>query len=87
MLTTGGLTIKGQLLADEDVRIEGSFEGTIEVRGHSLSIASSAHVRANVVTHRLELAEGAEFNGSVNTDRARAAIEVARHRVAGTVTP
>ena len=83
MLTTSGLTIKGQLLADEDVRIEGTFEGTIEVRGHSLVLGPSARVTANVLTAHLELAEGAEFNGSVNTERARAAIEIARRRPPG----
>ena len=82
MLTTGGLTIKGQLLADEDVRIEGNFEGTIEVRGHCLVLGPSARVRANVVTEHLEVADGAQFTGSVNTERARAAIEVARRRPA-----
>lgn len=84
MLTTGRLTIKGQLQADEDVLIEGNFEGTIEVRGHSLVLGPSARVTANVLTAHLEVAEGAQFNGSVNTERARAAVEVARRRPVST---
>lgn len=112
MLSMGGLTIRGQLLADEDVRIEGSFEGTIEVRGHDLvtgegsridaavsarsvrvlgrvdgniqadvvELGPSARVQANVLAKQLAVADGAQFNGAVNTERARAAIEVARRR-------
>src|SRR2546428_2160 len=30
----GGLTIKGELVAREDLTIEGTFEGTIEAHGH-----------------------------------------------------
>lgn len=94
MGTIRGVTIKGQLLADEDLRLEGSVEGTIEMRGHltvlgdvngsiqadAIDIGPSARVRANVLTKHLAMAEGAQFNGSVNTERARAAIEIAKRR-------
>jgi cytoskeletal protein CcmA (bactofilin family) len=107
-----GLTIKGDLTADEDVTIDGTFDGTIEVRGHRMvigsgstvkamvtaatvavhgrleghiaadrvDIAPTAVVEASVVAGRLTVAEGAQFNGPVNTERARAAGSVARHR-------
>ena len=94
MGTIRGVTIKGQLTGDEDLRIEGNVEGTIDLHGHltllgrvdgniqadSVDITSSANVHANVLTKRLGLQDGAQFNGSVNTERARAAIEIARRR-------
>src|SRR5215208_2757797 len=111
---TGGLKIKGDLTAREDVTIEGSFEGSIDVNGHHLMTAAGSHVHAavsarvvtvlgrlqghvtadvvdigptalvdaNVVTKQLSLEEGARFNGAVNTERARAAGNIARHRLA-----
>ena len=109
---TGTLVIKGELTADEDLTIDGTFEGEIVVHGHAVvtaegsnvraaisaravtllgqlngqvsadvvDIGRTAHVQANVVAKHLALADGAEFNGSVNTDRAIAAVEVARRR-------
>lgn len=107
-----GLTIKGELSANEDVTIDGIFEGSIDLPGHKLvatkgarvqaavtarsvtvdgrldghitadivDIGPTAIVEANVITQRLALEEGALFNGSVNTERARAAGTIARHR-------
>ena len=109
---TGGLSIRGELSAEEDLRIDGIFEGSIDLHGHDLvtgetsqidaavsarvvtvlgrvqgqivadlvDIGETAVVRANVMTRQLALAEGAQFNGSVNTERARAAVDIARHR-------
>ncbi len=109
---TGTLVIKGELSADEDFRIDGTFEGAIVLHGHHLvtgedsnvhaaisaravtllgqldgqisadlvAIGASARVQASVMAKHLALADGAEFNGAVNTERAIAAIEVARHR-------
>jgi cytoskeletal protein CcmA (bactofilin family) len=111
---TGGLKIKGDLTAREDITIEGSFEGSIDVNGHHLvttagsqvhaavsarvvtvlgrlqghvtadvvDIGPTALVDASVVTKQLSLEEGARFNGAVNTERARAAGNIARHRIA-----
>ncbi len=108
----GTLVIKGELSADEDFRIDGTFEGAIVLNGHDLvigersnvraavsarsvtllgqldgqisadlvAIGATARVQASVMAKHLALADGAEFNGAVNTDRAAAAIQVARHR-------
>ncbi|HET7373892.1 MAG TPA: polymer-forming cytoskeletal protein [Gemmatimonadaceae bacterium] len=100
MTTIRGVRIRGQLLAEEDLSIDGDVEGTIDLRGHltvlgrfegsiqadAVDIGPDARVQANVLTKQLALAEGAQFNGSVNTERARAAIEVARRRAAATAT-
>jgi cytoskeletal protein CcmA (bactofilin family) len=62
-----------------------------EITGHivadAVDIGRTADVQANVMTKQLTLADGARFNGSVNTERARAAVEVARHRSGQRVRP
>ena len=112
MQTGPRLAIKGDLTADEDVTIAGSFEGSIQLQGHQLVLASGSNVRAQVVADavtvsgrlaghvtadrvsitpdaeveaslmagHLAIHEGAWFNGPVNTERARAAGDVARHK-------
>jgi cytoskeletal protein CcmA (bactofilin family) len=106
------LVIKGELIASEDVMIDGLFEGTIDVKGHhlvagagsrvraavtartvtvdghleghitadSVDIGPNATVEANVIAKHFALEEGAQFKGAVNTERARAAGYIARHR-------
>jgi cytoskeletal protein CcmA (bactofilin family) len=114
MMTGGhGLTIKGELTADEDLALDGHFEGSIDLAGHCLAASAGSHVNASVaakgvtilgrleghitadrveigpaarvdasvVTEHLVLQDGAQFTGAVNTDRARAAGDVARHRL------
>lgn len=112
MRTGTALIIKGELTADEDLTIDGSFEGTIDLQGHHLVAAAASRVRAsvtagavtldghleghitadsvdigptasveaNVVARHFAIEEGAHFKGSVNTERARAAGNIARHR-------
>lgn len=119
MQTGSGLTIKGELSATEDITIDGTFEGSIDlpkhrlvasrgsrvnasvtalavtVDGHleghitagSVDIGPNAQVDASVITEKLALEEGATFNGAVNTERARAAATIAKHRNAGAATP
>ena len=60
------------------VTVHGNFEGQIEAE--VLLVTANASVNATVITKKLTLQEGATFNGSVNTERARAAAEVAKHR-------
>lgn len=108
------LRINGDLTAGEDLTVDCTFEGSIQLPGHHLTIAPqsqvhaavSAHlvtvhghfegqidaeivhvtpgaiVNATVIATKLTVQEGALFNGSVNTERARAAGEVAKHRAA-----
>jgi cytoskeletal protein CcmA (bactofilin family) len=112
MHSVTALTIKGELIASEDVMIDGLFEGTIDLKGHNLVASAGARVRAsvtartvtvdgyleghiiadsvdigptarveaNVIAKRFALEEGAHFKGAVNTERARAAGNIARHR-------
>lgn len=108
------LTINGDLTAGEDLTVDCTFDGSIQLSGHHLTIAPQSQVHAaisaqivtvhghfegqieadvlhvtpgavvtaTVVAKKLTVQDGAQFNGSVNTERARAAGEVAKHRAA-----
>jgi cytoskeletal protein CcmA (bactofilin family) len=112
MPTGRNLTIKGDLTASEDITVDFTIDGSVDlpknrlvvtedgqlnatvtaaavvIRGHleghisadRLELASSAVVNAGVMTERLLLQDGAQFTGPVNTERARAAGNVARSR-------
>jgi cytoskeletal protein CcmA (bactofilin family) len=107
-----GLNIKGELMAREDLTIDGVFEGTIDIPGYRLTLGKAslvnaavsaaevsvngrldghvtadfiellpgAFVTAHLLTKQFALEDGAKFNGAVNTERARAAASIARHR-------
>jgi cytoskeletal protein CcmA (bactofilin family) len=61
---------------------------SVEVRGHldghisadRVELGPTAVVTASVVAAKLVLHDGAQLTGPVNTDRAQAAVSVARHR-------
>jgi cytoskeletal protein CcmA (bactofilin family) len=60
------------------VTVHGQFEGQIEAE--MVHVTSGADVNATVITKKLMIQEGAQFTGAVNTERARAASEIAKHR-------
>ena len=64
----------------QTVTVHGTFDGQIETE--ALTVTPTASLNATVVAKKFALQEGAQFTGSVNTERARAAGEVARHRAA-----
>ena len=108
------LRVIGELIARENLNLEGTVDGTITLEGYVLTtgvgayvngsvtakvvtvlghfkghiaadvveIVEGATVEASVVAKTFSLDEGALFSGPVNTERARAAGEVARHRLA-----
>ena len=77
--------VKGELSGSEDLYVDGEVEGTIELRGHSLTVGPHGRVRAhvharNVVVHgkvtgniqaseRVELRASANVNGDIMTQR------------------
>jgi len=77
--------IKGELSGSEDLYIDGEIEGTIELRGHSLTIGPNGRIRANlnardVVIHgkvngnvqaneRVDLRKTAVLTGNIVTKR------------------
>jgi cytoskeletal protein CcmA (bactofilin family) len=112
------LRINGDLTAGEDLTVDCTFEGSIQLPGHHLTIAAGSRVHAavsaqvvtvhgtfdgqieaeilhvapgatlnaTVVAKKLAIQDGALFNGSINTERARAAGDVARHRAGQKLT-
>src|ERR1700694_1726153 len=44
------MLIKGHIHSGEDLTIEGEVEGTIDIPAHRLTIASTATVRADMIT-------------------------------------
>jgi cytoskeletal protein CcmA (bactofilin family) len=62
------------------VTVHGHFDGQIEAE--VVTISPGAEVTATVIGKKIAIQDGAVFTGSVNTERARAANDVARHRAA-----
>jgi cytoskeletal protein CcmA (bactofilin family) len=79
------VVVKGELSGSEDLYLDGEVEGSIELRGNSLTIGPNGRVRANihareVVVHgkvdgnvrgtdRVELKKSALLNGDIATQR------------------
>ncbi len=77
--------VKGELSGSEDLYLDGEVEGSIELRGNSLTIGPNGRVRANIhakdiVVHgkvdgnvrgtdRVELKKSAVLNGDIATQR------------------
>jgi cytoskeletal protein CcmA (bactofilin family) len=66
------------------VTVQGTFEGQIEAE--ILHVAPGATLNATAIVKKLTIQDGALVNGSINTERARAAGDVARHRAAQRLT-
>ena len=60
------------------VTVHGHFEG--QIQAELVHVTAGADVNATVVTKKFMIQEGAHFTGAVNTERARAATQVAKHR-------
>lgn len=59
--------IKGELSGSEDLYLDGEVEGTIELRGNSLTIGPNGRVRAN--TQAKEILIHGKVNGNIRADR------------------
>ncbi len=65
------LAVRGELSGNEDLLIEGQFDGTIDVQGRCLTVAPGAQVKANIQARR------AVIHGSLSGNvSAREKIEV-----------
>src|SRR4030095_3459470 len=80
-----GVVIEGRITSAQDLKIDGSVEGTIEVGDHLLIVGARAVVKANLVarsilisgtvignvtaTDRLDLQETGSVDGDVNSPR------------------
>jgi cytoskeletal protein CcmA (bactofilin family) len=55
-----GLSIAGDLSAEEDVTLSGRFDGQIKIPAHHLSIEASAAVKARIVARAVTIAGSLE---------------------------
>lgn len=62
----------------KSVVVDGRLDGHIEA--DIVDIGATATVSASIISTKLAVEEGATVNANVNTERARAAGNVARHR-------
>ena len=58
------IKIKGELIGDEDLKLEGKIEGAISLGGHRLNVGSTAHIHADIVAREVVIA--GEVIGNVN---------------------
>ncbi|MFB3915750.1 MAG: polymer-forming cytoskeletal protein [Terriglobales bacterium] len=56
--------IKGELSGSEDLYLDGEVEGTIELRGHSLTVGPNGRVRASI--HARDIVVHGKVDGSVH---------------------
>lgn len=61
------VVIKGELSGSEDLYLDGEVEGTVELRGHSLTIGPHGRVRANVQAR--DVVVDGKIDGNLNADR------------------
>jgi cytoskeletal protein CcmA (bactofilin family) len=63
-----GVVIEGRITSSQDLRIDGTVEGTIEVGDHLLIVGTGAVVKANLVARSL-LISGTVIGNVTVTDR------------------
>lgn len=67
------IVLKGEMSANEDLVIEGQFEGTVNLQDHCLTVGSNGKVKAEIQARQVVIL--GSVNGNVN---AREKIEVRR---------
>jgi cytoskeletal protein CcmA (bactofilin family) len=60
------IRIKGDVTGDEDLIIRGHVDGTVNLKGHNVTISKSAKVKANIEANQI-IVEG-ELSGDMNGD-------------------
>ena len=79
------VVFKGELVSSEDMSIDGRVEGTIDVRGHTVTIGPDADIRATVLAgtvmihgavqgsitaeHKVEIRESGSVEGDILAPR------------------
>jgi len=59
--------IKGELSGSEDLYLDGEVEGTVELRGHSLTVGPHGRVRAQ--TQARDIVVHGKIDGNIRADR------------------
>jgi cytoskeletal protein CcmA (bactofilin family) len=49
------VTFRGEITCEEDIRIDGTFEGTIIIKNHSLNVSPSGRVNGNVYAKSINI--------------------------------
>jgi cytoskeletal protein CcmA (bactofilin family) len=75
--------VKGDIVA-RVITVRGEVDGTMMASGR-VDVMDEARVSGRVVSPRFMLAEGAQFNGTVEPQHLETAMRVARHRRAETL--
>jgi len=63
-----GVVVEGRITSSQDLRIDGSVEGTVEVGDHVLMVGARATVKANLVARSI-LISGTVIGNVTATDR------------------
>src|ERR1700674_2307764 len=82
---SAGLRVKGEITGNEDLHVDGSIEGSIQLEGRKLTVGTGAKVTADVVARevvvygsvkgnlrardRIEIKKGGSMGGDVTTSR------------------
>ena len=66
MAVGASICIKGDVTGDEDLVIQGHVDGSINLKGHNVTISKSAKVNANIEANQI-IVEG-ELSGDMNGD-------------------
>lgn len=66
MAIGASIHIKGDVTGDEDLIIQGQVDGTINLKGHNVTISKGAKVKANIEANQV-IVEG-ELAGDMNGD-------------------
>jgi cytoskeletal protein CcmA (bactofilin family) len=59
--------VKGELSGSEDLYLDGEVEGSVELRGHSLTVGPHGRVRAH--TRAKDVVVHGKVDGNINADR------------------
>jgi len=69
----GSVTLRGELNGNEDLTIEGQFEGTLNLQDHCVTIGQHGQVKADITARQVVVS--GKLNGKIN---ARDKIEIRR---------
>ena len=62
------ITFKGELSGEEDLLIQGTVEGTVDLKGHNLTVGPQGHVKANLFAKSITI-EGTVEGDLVGQER------------------
>jgi cytoskeletal protein CcmA (bactofilin family) len=60
------LVLKGELSAEEDLQVEGQFEGNIQLPEHCLTVGANGHVKAEIRARHVIIVGSVEGNITAN---------------------